>query len=316
MQGVTQICQAAASPPCMRCEVPVPGSQLRNTHHYRASPLLRCYKSTATNRQKSKSRKQLSPVSMQSRKDQLAREAMASAPAFYVALLLLLASVAAVHAVPPQAGTSSTCSTDLLRLLPCLPFIEGTATVPADTCCANLGSMVHDEPQCLCQALSNPSTAPVAVNMTRVMAMPRLCRLDLPPATGACAGNTRTHAISITCTDISPPLLVPGIWHSLKLCLMMSPLAVAGLLPHGPSPPLPPPPPPPAAAVTPHASANSSAPATLTTPATPTPTTPRMIPSPSVSSQTPPRYSRGSKMIADGFFVTLGLVALVSVLAF
>ncbi|NP_001158921.1 protease inhibitor/seed storage/LTP family protein precursor [Zea mays] len=215
---------------------------------------------------------------MQSRKDQLAREAMASAPAFYVALLLLLASVAAVHAVPPQAGTSSTCSTDLLRLLPCLPFIEGTATVPADTCCANLGSMVHDEPQCLCQALSNPSTAPVAVNMTRVMAMPRLCRLDLPPATGACA--------------------------------------VAGLLPHGPSPPLPPPPPPPAAAVTPHASANSSAPATLTTPATPTPTTPRMIPSPSVSSQTPPRYSRGSKMIAHGFSVTLGFVALVSVLAF
>lgn len=148
---------------------------------------------------------------MQSRKDQLAREAMASAPAFCVALLLLLASAAAVQAVPPQAGTSSTCSTDLLRLLPCLPFIEGTATVPADTCCANLGSMVHDEPQCLCQALSNPSTAPVAVNMTRVMAMPRLCRLDLPPATGACAGNTRTHAISITCTDILPPLLVPGI---------------------------------------------------------------------------------------------------------
>jgi hypothetical protein len=110
-----------------------------------------------------------------------------------------------------QAGTS-TCSTDLFRLLPCLPFIEGTAAVPADTCCANLGSMVHDEPQCLCQALSNPSTAPVAVNMTRVMAMPRLCRLDLPPATGACAGKvlpfehrvpclshrSRTHAISIT----------------------------------------------------------------------------------------------------------------------
>nr|AGT16961.1 hypothetical protein SHCRBa_121_P14_F_130 [Saccharum hybrid cultivar R570] len=193
---------------------------------------------------------------------------MASAPAFCVAaLLLLVVSVAGVRAVP-QAGTS-TCSTDLFRLLPCLPFIEGTAAVPADTCCANLGSMVHDEPQCLCQALSNPSTAPVAVNMTRVMAMPRLCRLDLPPATGACA--------------------------------------VAGLLPHGPSPPPPP-------AVTPRPSANSTAPATLT-PATPVPTTPRMMPSPSVSSQMP-RYSRGSKVIADGFSVALGSVALVSVFAF
>ncbi|KAG0526135.1 hypothetical protein BDA96_06G119500 [Sorghum bicolor] len=193
-----------------------------------------------------------------------------TAPAFCVALLLLVVSVAGVRAVPQDSGTS-TCSTDLFRLLPCLPFIEGSAAVPADTCCANLGSMVHDEPQCLCQALSNPSTAPVAVNMTRVMAMPRLCRLDLPPATGACAG----------------------------------------LLPHGTSPPAPP-----ARAVTPRPSANSTAPATLTpaTP-TPTPTTPRMIPSPSVSSQMP-RYSRGSKVIADGFSVALGFVALVSVLAF
>ncbi|WVZ85969.1 hypothetical protein U9M48_032822 [Paspalum notatum var. saurae] len=123
---------------------------------------------------------------------------MASAPTFFVALLLLVSAVG-LHAVP-QAGTSS-CNTDLFRLVPCLPFIDGSAAAPADTCCANLGSMVHDEPQCLCQALSNPISTPVAVNMTRVMQLPRLCRLDLPSAAGACAG----------------------------------------LLPHGPSPPPPPP---------------------------------------------------------------------------
>ncbi|CAD6260652.1 unnamed protein product [Miscanthus lutarioriparius] len=134
---------------------------------------------------------------------------MASAPAFCVALLLLLllVSVAGVRAVP-QGGTS-TCSTDLFHLLPYLPFIEGTSAVPADTFCANLGSMVHDEPQCLCQALSNPSTAPVAVNMTRVMAMPRLCRLDLPPATGSCAGKVlpfepRVPCLSYCCRSSSP----------------------------------------------------------------------------------------------------------------
>jgi hypothetical protein len=119
-----------------------------------------------------------------------------SAPALRVALLVLaVVSVAGVRAVPQQAsesGSTSTCSTDLFRLLPCLPFIDGSAAAPADTCCANLGSMVHDEPQCLCQALSNPSTAPVAVNMTRVMGMPRLCRLDLPSAAGACAGEQST----------------------------------------------------------------------------------------------------------------------------
>ncbi|RLM66188.1 hypothetical protein C2845_PM16G09970 [Panicum miliaceum] len=190
---------------------------------------------------------------------------MAPAPALCVALLLLV-SVAGVHA---QAGSSTaTCSTDLFRLLPCLPYIEGTAAAPADTCCANLGSMVHDEPQCLCQALSNPSTSPVAVNMTRVMAMPRLCRLDLPSAAGACA--------------------------------------VAGLLPHGTTPP--------PAAIVPRPSANSTAASTLT-PATRTPATPSMTPSPWVSSQMP-RYSRGPKVIVDGFSVALGFVALVSVLAF
>lgn len=190
---------------------------------------------------------------------------MASAAAFCAALLVV-ASVAGVHAVP-QAGTS-TCSTDLFRLLPCLPFIDGTAAAPADTCCANLGSMVHDEPQCLCQALSNPSTAPVAVNMTRVMQMPRLCRLDLPSAAGACA--------------------------------------VSGLLPHGPSPPPP--------AIPPRPSNNSTVPSTAT-PVTPTPVAPHMTPSPWASNQMP-RYSRGSKVVVQGFSVALGFAALLSVLAF
>ncbi|XP_062186147.1 non-specific lipid-transfer protein C6-like [Phragmites australis] len=187
---------------------------------------------------------------------------MASAVVFCVALLL--AFIAGVHPVP-QAGTSS-CTTDLFRLLPCLPFVDGTAAVPPDTCCSNLGSMVHDEPQCLCQALSQPSASPVAINMSRVLAMPRLCRLDLPAsAAGACT---------------------------------------AGLLPQGPAPPLP--------VSAPRPSANSTAPSTLT-PATPT--APHMTPSPWMSSQLP-RYSRGSKVILDGFSVALGFVALVSVLAF
>ncbi|CAL5068265.1 unnamed protein product [Urochloa decumbens] len=198
---------------------------------------------------------------------------MAPAPALCVALLLLAVSVAGVVPAVAQAagGSTATCSTDLFRLLPCLPYIEGAAAAPADTCCANLGSMVHDEPQCLCQALSNPSSAPVAVNMTRVMEMPRLCRLDLPSAAGACA--------------------------------------VAGLLPHGPSPP-----PPSPVAIPPRPSANSTAPSTLE-PARRRPATPRMTPSPWVSGQMP-RYSRGSKVTVDGFSVALGFVALVSVLAF
>ncbi|KAF8703353.1 hypothetical protein HU200_032151 [Digitaria exilis] len=128
--------------------------------------------------------------------------AVLSPATFCVALLLLVAGV--VHAVPESGsgGSTATCSTDLFRLLPCLSFIDGSAAAPADTCCSNLGSMVHDEPQCLCQAIANPGASPVPVNITRVFAMPRLCRLDLPSAAGACA--------------------------------------VSGLLPHGPASPPPP----------------------------------------------------------------------------
>ncbi|KAL6845763.1 hypothetical protein ACP4OV_024338 [Aristida adscensionis] len=111
-----------------------------------------------------------------------------SAPAFCVALLLA-ASLAGVRPAPQAASTAS-CSTDIVRLLPCLSFVSGEVPAPPDTCCANLGSMVHDEPQCLCQALSQPGTSPVAVNMSRVLGLPRLCRLDLPSAPGAaCAGT-------------------------------------------------------------------------------------------------------------------------------
>jgi hypothetical protein len=109
---------------------------------------------------------------------------MASPVLFCVVELLLASTLGGVRPVP-----ESSCATDLVRLVPCLPFVDGNVAAPSDTCCTNLGSMVHDEPQCLCQALSQPGASPVAVNMTRVLGMPRLCRLDVPSATDACRGE-------------------------------------------------------------------------------------------------------------------------------
>ncbi|TVU14166.1 hypothetical protein EJB05_37613 [Eragrostis curvula] len=111
---------------------------------------------------------------------------MASSAAVLCVAVLLLACLGGVRPVP-QAVTSS-CTADLVRLLPCLAFINGAAATPSDMCCTSLGSMVHDEPQCLCQALSQPGSSPVSVNMSRVLGMPRLCRLDIPSAAEACTG--------------------------------------------------------------------------------------------------------------------------------
>ncbi|KAK1683590.1 hypothetical protein QYE76_044438 [Lolium multiflorum] len=116
----------------------------------------------------------------------------ASVTAFCVAVLLVSLPGAHTAPVPQTTGPStSSCTTELFRLLPCLSFLDGASAAPADTCCANLGSMVHDEPLCLCQALnqSGPERPPVNVNMSRVVELPLLCRLDLPTTAAACAGN-------------------------------------------------------------------------------------------------------------------------------
>uniref|UniRef100_M8B3B0 Bifunctional inhibitor/plant lipid transfer protein/seed storage helical domain-containing protein n=1 Tax=Aegilops tauschii TaxID=37682 RepID=M8B3B0_AEGTA len=94
----------------------------------------------------------------------------ASATAFCVALLLV--SLPRAHPAPePQTtgSSSSSCTTELLRLLPCLSFLDGGAAAPPDTCCANLGSMVHDQPLCLCQALSQSGSGRAPSSGTRTI---------------------------------------------------------------------------------------------------------------------------------------------------
>ncbi|KAG8082259.1 hypothetical protein GUJ93_ZPchr0014g46732 [Zizania palustris] len=121
-----------------------------------------------------------------------------------VVALLLVSIVPGAHPTTP-AVESSCGAAELIRLLPCLPFAEGDVPAPSDTCCANLGSMVHDEPLCLCQALGPSSSGgfPVPVNVSRALQLTHLCRLDLPPAAAACAGIPPGGAAP------SPPVNVP-----------------------------------------------------------------------------------------------------------
>lgn len=121
-----------------------------------------------------------------------------SALVLSVVTLLLASCLGGVRPVP-----DASCATELARLLPCFPFVEGSTPTPSDTCCTNLGSVVHDAPQCLCQALGQPSATPVAVNMSRVLAMPRLCRLDIPSAADACRGEP----LSCVCVRYSVHLM-------------------------------------------------------------------------------------------------------------
>jgi hypothetical protein len=234
---------------------------------------------------------------------------MASPVLFCVVELLLASTLGGVRPVP-----ESSCATDLVRLVPCLPFVDGNVAAPSDTCCTNLGSMVHDEPQCMCQALSQPGASPIAVNMTRVLGMPSLCRLDVPSATDACRGEPSARPTSVTASCACFIVLQPSLRvHDHNFCRSLKRRltdvsTLAALMPHAPPPPTAP-----VSASLPNVS--STVPSTLS-PATPTPTAAHMTPSPRISSPTPPGYSRGSKVVVDRLSVVLGFVALLSVQAF
>ncbi|BAF14914.1 non-specific lipid transfer protein GPI-anchored 5 [Oryza sativa Japonica Group] len=136
----------------------------------------------------------------------MASSAVVAACVVVVAAALLLVTAPGAAAQPGGASSGSGCNAGLIRLLPCLGFVGGNNAAPSNTCCANLGSMVHDEPLCLCQALSQSGgggAIPVPVNRTRAVQLPLLCRLDLPPAATACPGFDLGGAAP------SPPVSVP-----------------------------------------------------------------------------------------------------------
>uniref|UniRef100_A0A0D3FWP6 Bifunctional inhibitor/plant lipid transfer protein/seed storage helical domain-containing protein n=1 Tax=Oryza barthii TaxID=65489 RepID=A0A0D3FWP6_9ORYZ len=84
----------------------------------------------------------------------MASSAVVAACVVVVAAALLLVTAPGAAAQPGGASSGSGCNAGLIRLLPCLGFVGGNDAAPSNTCCANLGSMVHDEPLCLCQARS------------------------------------------------------------------------------------------------------------------------------------------------------------------
>uniref|UniRef100_A0A0D9W5U7 Bifunctional inhibitor/plant lipid transfer protein/seed storage helical domain-containing protein n=1 Tax=Leersia perrieri TaxID=77586 RepID=A0A0D9W5U7_9ORYZ len=115
----------------------------------------------------------------------------AAAISCVVVTVVLVSSVPGTVAQPTGDESPSSCNTHLAGLFPCLAFISGNDAAPSDLCCSNLGSMVHDHPRCLCDALSNSGggggggAIPVPLNMTRATQLPLLCRLDIPQATAA-----------------------------------------------------------------------------------------------------------------------------------
>ncbi|BAT94086.1 hypothetical protein LR48_Vigan02g224100 [Vigna angularis] len=82
------------------------------------------------------------------------------------------------------AAQSSSCSSALVSLSPCLNYIAGNSSTPSSGCCSQLASIVSSQPQCLCEVLNGgASSLGITINQTQALAMPTACNVQTPPIT-------------------------------------------------------------------------------------------------------------------------------------
>lgn len=90
-----------------------------------------------------------------------------------VALAMILTGVA--------AQLSSDCTNVLVSMSPCLNYITGNSSSPSSGCCTQLGTVVKNNPECLCQVLNGGgSNMGLNINQTQALALPTACKVQTP----------------------------------------------------------------------------------------------------------------------------------------
>ena len=83
--------------------------------------------------------------------------------------------------------TLADCSPRLVALMPCAPFVQGTAQRPAQSCCDNLNQLYSLQPGCLCLLLNDTILSAFPINRRLALQLPVLCKLQA--STSACLGT-------------------------------------------------------------------------------------------------------------------------------
>ncbi|KAJ0518358.1 putative plant lipid transfer protein/Par allergen [Helianthus annuus] len=102
-------------------------------------------------------------------------------------LMILVITMAALYG--SSMAQSSSCTSVLVSLSPCLNYISGNTSTPSSGCCTQLASVVRSQPQCLCQVLNGGgSSLGLNINQTQALELPKACNVQTPP-TSQCNGN-------------------------------------------------------------------------------------------------------------------------------
>ncbi|XWS50716.1 hypothetical protein CRYUN_Cryun12cG0110700 [Craigia yunnanensis] len=105
-----------------------------------------------------------------------------------VMLLLFVATLPTSLSQDPitPGPTIADCSPRLVALMPCAPFVQGTAQRPAQSCCDNLNQLYSLQPGFLCLLLNDTTLSAFPINRRLALQLPVLCKFQA--STSACLG--------------------------------------------------------------------------------------------------------------------------------
>ncbi|KAG6792510.1 hypothetical protein POTOM_001660 [Populus tomentosa] len=82
-------------------------------------------------------------------------------------------------------GPSSVdCGTLISSLAECLSFVsnDSTTTKPEGNCCSGLKTVLSTKAECLCEAFKTSAQLGLALNVTKALSLPSVCKIHAPPA--------------------------------------------------------------------------------------------------------------------------------------
>ncbi|BAU02804.1 hypothetical protein VIGAN_11238800, partial [Vigna angularis var. angularis] len=89
----------------------------------------------------------------------------------------------------PSTPTIAECTSSLIPLIPCTPFVQGTSPSPGSLCCGNLKQIYSQEPHCLCLLFNATNFSSFPINRTLALQLPALCNLQVNANISVCLVN-------------------------------------------------------------------------------------------------------------------------------
>ncbi|KAG0503570.1 hypothetical protein HPP92_003642 [Vanilla planifolia] len=108
------------------------------------------------------------------------RQPLVCSQSFLLLLFFLWTNNAELRAPSPSSSLSVDCTSTLLKLSGCLPYVEegSTMTKPDDSCCSPLKKVVNQRASCLCEAFRSSSNMGISLNITKARDLPSACGVD------------------------------------------------------------------------------------------------------------------------------------------